>query len=81
MSKINRQIALNWWNSLDSNEQLLKIVDWLESNNRDTNKRRPSSLTGREIEEIMEKEIQDEKQSILNMDTEINYDRVNDRPL
>ena len=29
----------------------------------------------------MEKEIQDEKQSILNMETEINYDRVSDRPL
>lgn len=81
MSKIYRQIALNWWNSLDSDEQLFKTIDWLESNNRDTNERIPSSLTGREIEEIMEKEIQDEKQSILNMDTEINYDRVNDRPL
>lgn len=72
MSKIYRQIALNWWNSLDSDEQLFKTIDWLESNNRDTNERIPSSLTGREIEEIMNKEIQDEKQSILNMGVEIN---------
>jgi len=74
INKMERKLAMEWWNNL-SYQDKQKILDKYNMIGK------PEHLTGREIEEIMEKEIQDEKQSILNMDTEINYDRVNDRPL
>lgn len=72
MTKIHRQIALNWWNTLDADEQSFKVIKWLESKNRATNERLPNSLTGSEIEEIMDKEAQEEAQSILNLGLELN---------
>ena len=50
-----RQKAIEWWNSMTFEQQFYKTIEWLSDQNRDTTERHPYSLTGREIQEIYEK--------------------------
>jgi hypothetical protein len=48
----DRRISLKWWNEITFEEQFLNTVKWLSNQSRNTTERHPSSLTGREIQEV-----------------------------
>lgn len=47
-----RSEALAWWNSLTLEDQFYQVIPWLKSKGENVSSRHPSSLTGREIEEL-----------------------------
>ena len=53
-SLVKRKAVMAWWNNLTFEHQMTYTVKWLSSQGRDTAERHPSSLTGREIQEIQE---------------------------
>ncbi|XAI97291.1 hypothetical protein [Leptolyngbya phage Lbo-JY46] len=54
-----RQKAMSWWNDLSLEEKFYKVIPWLKKQNLGASDRHPSSLTGREIEQIWLKETTD----------------------
>lgn len=47
-----REQAMNWWNSLKLEYQFYEVIPWLTNQGLGASERHPSTLTGREIEEL-----------------------------
>lgn len=48
----DRHKMINWWNNLSFEHKFYKVIEWLKSQNRDTTERHPLELTGEEVKEI-----------------------------
>ena len=47
-----REQAMKWWNNLSLEYQFYEVIPWLTSKGLGAAERHPSTLTGREIEEL-----------------------------